>query len=63
METFCHPTWIILESSSKDVLQSPLYSWANCWIYLLTLAEDVPSPAPAPVSSYRKDIDDDFLIS
>lgn len=63
IETFCHLTCIILESSSNDVLQSPLYSWASCWIYLLTLAEDVPSPAPAPVSSYRKDIDDNFLVS
>lgn len=42
---------MILESSSNDVLQSPLYSWASCWMYLLTFAEDVPRPAPAPLSS------------
>lgn len=47
-------TWMILESSSKEFLQSPQYSWANWSMYLFTLAE-VELIAPLlPDSSWNR---------
>lgn len=44
-------TWMILDSSSKEFLQSPQYSWANCRMYLFTLAEVELIPPLLPDSS------------
>lgn len=51
MQTRAHHTWMIFESSSKEFLQSPQYSWANCRMYLFTLAEVELIPPLLPDSS------------
>lgn len=47
-------TWMILESSSNEFLQSPQYSWANCSMYLFTLAEVELIPPLLPDSSWNR---------
>lgn len=49
-----HLTWMILESSSKEFLQSPQYSWANWSMYLFTLAEVELIPPLLPDSSWNR---------
>jgi len=49
-----HHTWMILESSSKEFLQSPQYSWANWSMYLFTLAEVELIPPLLPDSSCNR---------
>lgn len=44
-------TWMILESSSKELLQSPQYSCASCRMYRFTLAEVELIPPEVPESS------------
>lgn len=51
IQTKAHLTWMIFESSSKEFLQSPQYSWANCRMYLFTLAEVELIPPLLPDSS------------
>lgn len=46
-------TWMILESSSNEFLQSPQYSCASCRMYLFTLAEVELIPPLPPESSWR----------
>lgn len=46
-------TWMILESSSKEFLQSPQYSCASCRMYLFTLAEVELRPPLPPESSWH----------
>lgn len=53
IQTKAHRTWMILESSSKEFLQSPQYSWANCRMYLFTLAEVELIPPLLPDSSWN----------
>lgn len=53
IQTKAHHTWMILESSSKEFLQSPQYSWANCRMYLFTLAEVELIPPLLPDSSWN----------
>jgi len=48
-------TWMILESSSNEFLQSPQYSWANCSMYLFTLAEVELIPPLLPDSSWNRE--------
>lgn len=49
-------TWMILESSSKEFLQSPQYSCASCKMYLFTLAEvELRPPLPPESSWHRKE--------
>ena len=50
-----HHTWMILESSSKEFLQSPQYSWANWSMYLFTLAEVELIPPLLPDSSWNRE--------
>lgn len=54
IQTKAHCTWMILESSSKEFLQSPQYSWANCRMYLFTLAEVELIPPLLPDSSWKR---------
>lgn len=54
IQTRAHHTWMILESSSKEFLQSPQYSWANCRMYLFTLAEVELIPPLLPDSSWDR---------
>lgn len=49
-----HHTCMILESSSKEFLQSPQYSWANWSMYLFTLAEVELIPPLLPDSSWKR---------
>lgn len=48
-------TWMILESSSKEFLQSPQYSCANCRMYRFTLAEVELMPPAVPESSCNQE--------